>query len=162
MNGPGAIYAGYSDDERPFLSYGLLAAAFNAWMATLVVAARRSGALPERVSATDVLLVGAGTHKLSRLLAKDRVTSFLRAPFTRYEGEGGPGEVEEEARGRGLQRALGELLICPYCVGLWVAGGFTTGLVFAPRETRLVAALFASLAASDTLQLLYKGVEERA
>jgi hypothetical protein len=155
------IFAGYSDERPPLASYATLAAVFNAWMAATLTAAARSGRLPERLAVGDVLLIGAGTHKLSRLLSKDRVTSFLRAPFTRYQGEGGPGEVEEEARGEGMQRALGELAVCPYCIGLWVAGAFTTGLLFAPRPTRVVAGLFAALAASDTLQLLYKGVEER-
>ena len=42
------------------------------------------------------------------------MTSFLRSPFTRYTGEAQPSEVSEEPRGRGLRRAVGELLVCPY------------------------------------------------
>ena len=34
--------------------------------------------------------IAAGTHKLSRTLSKDAVTSPLRAPFTRYKDTGGP------------------------------------------------------------------------
>ena len=63
----------------------------------------------------DLLLVGIATHKLSRLLAKDKVTSFIRAPFTRYQEPSGQGEVEEEPYGHGLHLAVGELLVCPYC-----------------------------------------------
>ena len=49
------------------------------------MAARRSGReLPERVDAADLLLTGLATHKLSRLVAKDRIMSFARAPFTEH------------------------------------------------------------------------------
>lgn len=40
-----------------------------------------------------------------------------------------------------MRRAVGQLLTCPYCIGQWVAGGFTLGLVAAPRPT-LLAAMF--------------------
>jgi Protein of unknown function (DUF1360) len=40
-------------------------------------------------------LFGVATHKLSRLLAKDKVTAPLRAPFAEFEDEGGPAEVDD-------------------------------------------------------------------
>ncbi|MBV9878588.1 MAG: DUF1360 domain-containing protein, partial [Verrucomicrobia bacterium] len=33
----------------------------------------------------DLLLLAIGTHKLSRIVAKDRVTAPIRAPFTRFK-----------------------------------------------------------------------------
>ena len=54
---------------------------------------------PERYSLADVVLLGVATHKYSRVLTKDRVTSGLRAPFVRYRHDAGPSEVEEAARG---------------------------------------------------------------
>jgi hypothetical protein len=113
------------------------------------------------VEAQDVILIGTASHKLSRLIAKDKVTSFLRAPFTEYQGRGGPAEVEERARGEGVRRAIGELLICPYCLGLWSAGAFHAGLIFAPRTTRIVASTLTALTLSDFLQIAYKAAEER-
>jgi hypothetical protein len=101
------------------------------------------------------------THKLSRLLAKDRITAFARAPFTEYEAPGGPAEVEERARGDGLRRTIGELLICPYCLGMWISGGFNLGLVVAPRTTRFAASVLTGLTISDFLQIAYKAAEER-
>ncbi len=44
--------------------------------------------MPERIGPGDILLLGVATHKLGRLLAKDWVTSFLRAPFTTFKGGG--------------------------------------------------------------------------
>ncbi|MFD7922153.1 DUF1360 domain-containing protein [Streptomyces sp. NPDC059740] len=45
------------------------------------------------------MLLAAATHKLSRLVAKDPITSPLRAPFTRYQGTSAPSELAEEVRG---------------------------------------------------------------
>jgi Protein of unknown function (DUF1360) len=127
-----------------------------------VVAARRAGhELPERVDGRDLLLTGVATHKLSRLIAKDKITAFLRAPFTEFEGKGGPAEVEERARGEGLQRTVGELMICPYCLGMWLSGAFHLGLMTAPRSTRFVASILAGLTISDFLQIAYKAAEDK-
>ncbi len=49
--------------------------------------------LPHGYSAADFALVSVATHKLSRLLAKDPVTSPLRMPFTRFEGTSGEAEL---------------------------------------------------------------------
>jgi hypothetical protein len=54
------------------------------------------------------------------VLAKNSVTSPLRAPFTRYQGPAGPSKLAEEARGKGVRHAIGELLVCPFCLTQWV------------------------------------------
>jgi hypothetical protein len=131
-------------------------------MAAALVGARRSGReLPDRIDGRDVLLAGVATHKLSRLIAKDRITAFARAPFTEYEQPGGPAEVEERPRGDGLRRTIGELLVCPYCLGMWISGGFHVGLVMAPRTTRFAASVLTGLTISDFLQIAYKAAEDR-
>jgi hypothetical protein len=99
------------------------------------------------------------THKLSRLIARDRVTSAFRAPFTRFQGDAGPGEVNEAARGHGLRRAIGELLVCPYCLDLWVSAGLVGGLIAAPRSTRWIASVFGAMAAADVLQMAHAKAE---
>jgi hypothetical protein len=149
-------------ERPPLLTYAGLMALFNALFAAALVAARRSGReLPERVGAGDLLTIGVASHKLSRLISKDKVTSPLRAPFTELEEPGGPGELEESARGSGARKAVGELLICPYCIGLWVVAAFALGLLFAPRLTRFLAAIFSALTISDFLQIAYKAAEEK-
>ena len=153
----------YTDAPMPLRDYAGLTALFNLAMVGGLALAERSGRrIPERVSAADLALIGVATHKLSRLITKDRVTSFARAPFTRYEEPAGHGELEEHARGTGMRRAVGQLLTCPYCISQWVAGGFAIGLVAAPRPTRLAAALFAAVAISDGLQLAWNAAETRA
>lgn len=157
-------YSGYAEPGQrpPFGSYATFAAVFNAAMAGAVVAAKRSGRdLPERVSLGELLLIGTASHKLSRMVAKDKITTFVRAPFTEFQATGGPAEVEERARGRGPRKAIGELLVCPYCLGLWASGGFHAGLLFAPRTTRFSASILTALTISDFLQIAYKAAEDK-
>ena len=144
--------------------HAALVFAFNGAVGAFALAHRRSGRpLPQRVAPGDLALLSVATYKLSRLIAKDRVTSFLRAPFTRYKGESDrPGEVDEEPRGRGLQHALGELLVCPYCLAQWVGTGLLATYIREPRLARTVASAFTIVAASDMLQQTWIAVDKRA
>jgi hypothetical protein len=158
---PAAGYAP-SEERRPLAGYAVLAGLFNVLVVAAAIGLRRSGKRPpDRYSISDLLLVGVATHKLSRLLGKDKVTSFLRAPFTEYQGPAGPSELDERPRGTGLRHAIGELVICPYCIGLWVATGLGFGLVAAPRVTRMGAFVLSSLGISDFLQIAYKAAENK-
>lgn len=155
---------GYAPASRrpPLAGYAVIAALFNALFAAALLLARRRGReLPERVGAADLVTIGVASHKLSRLISKDKVTSPLRAPFTEFEESGGPSEFEESARGGGARKAVGELLVCPYCMGLWVVSAFSLGLLFAPRLARFMAAVFSALTISDFLQIAYKAAEEK-
>src|SRR3954463_15052337 len=162
MPSPPEPTEGHSAQHRPLGAYGAIAAAFNGLFAAGLIAARRADRLPDRFGAGDVALLAGATAKLSRLIAKDRVTSVVRAPFTRFEDDTGYGEVEEAARGTGFQRAIGELLICQYCVSQWVAAGMVIGHALAPRETRLVAGTLAVFGLADVLNLAYSAAQDRA
>ena len=148
---------GYAPEGgRPLRGYAAVMGGYGGVVLGLAALARRTGHQPpERVSLRDVALLGVATHKLSRLLAKDAVTSPLRAPFTRYEEPAGEAELNEAPRGTGARHAVGELVSCPFCVGVWIATGLSAGLVFAPRLTRLVATAASAVAAADFLHLGY-------
>lgn len=147
------VTAGYSDEPVPLRSYagfmGLFGLAFTAFLAAR---SKQPEPLPERIPARDILLLGVATHKVTRIVTRDWVTSPLRAPFTTYEGSTGGGEVKERPRGSGLRRATGELLTCPWCFAPWTASGLAYGLVSAPRTTRFLASIFAAVSLSDFLQ----------
>ena len=157
-------FAGYSDEDQPLAGRVTLVAAFGASVAAAALAGRASGRQPpEQVNPRDVVMLGLATHKLSRLVTKAKATSPLRAPFTELQEPSGTGEVDERPRGgSGIRRALGELLVCPFCVAQWISAGLTAGLVLAPRATRLVAASYSAQALADFLQLAYKACEHRA
>src|SRR3954466_16404473 len=108
MPSPPDPTAGHSAQHRPLAAYGAIAAAFNGLFAAGLVAARRADRPPEPTAPGELAPPPGATAKLSRLIAKDRVTSVVRAPFTEYEDDSGYGEVEESARGTGLRRAAGE------------------------------------------------------
>lgn len=153
---------GYSPGQDDAIGgYAALMSVFAGLCALFAAWFRQSNReLPERLDTSDLVLTSIATHKAARLITKDRVTSPVRAPFTRYEGPSGPNEVDELPRGRGLRHAIGELLTCPYCLGMWIAATFTAGLVTAPRPTRLVASVLATLTGSDVLQIAYKKAED--
>lgn len=144
--------------------HATLLAIFSAGVSAVTYAFRRSGrALPEHLPSSDIALMSVATYKVSRLISKDKITGFLRAPFTHYKGESErPSEVEEEPRGKGFQRAVGELLVCPYCLAQWVGTGFVSLYLFSPRLARLTASLFAIVSGSDLLQQAWVAVDKRA
>jgi hypothetical protein len=152
----------YADEPRPLASYLTLIGTFNAIFAGfLLLLKSRRQSLPGQISVFDVVLLGVATHKVSRLLAKDSISSPLRAPFAEYEGPSDlPSEVDEGARGRGMRHAIGELITCPYCTSQWVAAFFTYGLMLWPRLTRLVGAIFAVVTISDLLNRAYETTME--
>jgi hypothetical protein len=143
-------------DERPLDGYLALISLYSTGTLGAGVLLRSLGRrAPDRVSPWDVVQLGAATHKISRIIAKDPVTSPFRAPFTTYEGVSGPSELKEDVRGHGLQHAAGELLTCPMCLAQWVATALSVGLVLAPSTTRLVMATFTAVSGADFLQHLY-------
>jgi hypothetical protein len=143
-------------EGRPLGPYAALMAFYAGGVGAMAsyVRARRS-ALPEHLELRDLAILALATQRLSRTVAKDPVTSPLRAFFTRYEGLSGPAELHEEVRGHGWQKAIGELLTCPFCLAQWTATLGVFGLVTAPRATRIAASALAVVGVSDALQFAY-------
>jgi Protein of unknown function (DUF1360) len=130
------------EDDRPLPEYAALAGAFGAVLAGFLFAA--GSRLPERISLVDTVRIGLASYKLGRLIAKDPVASFVRAPVTEDPDA-------TEPKREGAARALGELVTCPHCIGLWIASGFAYSLVLFPRQTRLVTTIFGGQAVADFL-----------
>ncbi len=148
-------------DEQLLAEYATLLGFYVASVAVLAGMAMEDDRLPRRFSLLDLALLGMATHKLSRIVSKDRITSILRAPFVNYIRSAGAGEVEEEPRGRGIQRGIGQLISCPYCMAPWCATVLSFGFVFAPRLARFLAGILASVAMSDFLHRAYVAAKER-
>lgn len=142
-------------DEQLLAEYAALLGFYVASVAVLTGAALEHDRLPKRFGLLDLALLGIATHKLSRIIAKDRITGILRAPFVNYIRSAGTGEVEEEPRGRGIQRGIGTLISCPYCTTPWCATALAFGLILAPRVTRFFVGILARVAASGFLQRAY-------
>ncbi|HEY6934918.1 MAG TPA: DUF1360 domain-containing protein [Marmoricola sp.] len=116
--------------------------------------------LPDRVAPADIALGGLATFKFARMLAKDAVTTPIRAPFTEFEENAGAGEVMETPKPGHAQHTIGDLLSCPFCLAPWVATAYVAALTLAPRQARAWAATFSVVALSDTLQFGYDRLKE--
>ncbi len=160
----GKALAAYSSAEPPppLGSYAILVGAFTGIFGGLLAVGARRRKLPASLPPGDLALLGAATFVASRVIARDEVTSFVRAPFTHLKRKAGAGELEEEARGEGMQLALGQLLTCPYCLAPWVAASLTAGLVIAPKVTRTVLGVAAVVGVSQTLTQAYSALRKQS
>jgi hypothetical protein len=145
---------------------GLLGAmgVYSAVVAAGAAAVRLSGRrLPDRIPLGDAVLLTVATFRTARTIAKDPVTSPLRAPFTRYEGTSGEAEVAEGIREHGgVKHAIGELVTCPFCLAQWVATALAFSYVAAPRATRMAALTMTAVAGADVLQFVYDAIQNGA
>jgi hypothetical protein len=150
------------DADRPLGSYLGMLAVYTGGVGALAALGRVLGRrAPERIGAGDLGLLAVATHRLARTIAKDPITSPLRAPFTRFDGTSAAGELAEDVRGHGLRHSVGELIACPMCLAQWVATALSAGLVFAPRQTRLVMTTLSAVAGADFLQYLYAYLQQQ-
>lgn len=136
--------------------YAALTGTFLVGAGAAIFGLERTRRLPEHVAVSDLALLGIATYQLSRTLTRDRVMTFLRRPFAEEQGPAGRGEVKSEPLGAGLRRAIGELLICPFCMAQWVAGAALVGLCVAPRTTRLAASVLAVRTVAEAANIAHE------
>ena len=122
--------------------YAALSLAYGALLTGLAASARNRQPLDRG----DLLPMSAATFALSKLVAKEKVETWVRAPFVEETSEG------RRPKGRGLRYAMGELLSCTRCLGAWSALGLVGLNLHAPRAGRTVTAVLATSAANDFLQ----------
>lgn len=127
------------------VDYAVLTSGYAALAGAVLLAAREHGAEP--VAGTEILPLGVATFALSKLIAKEKVESWVREPFVEELPDG-----ERRPRGRRLRYAVGELLTCTRCVGAWSALGLIGLRVTRPREARVVTAVLGASAVNDFLQ----------
>ena len=157
-----AVEEHYGREDEAVHGYVPFLAAYAAAGGLAAAVAWRTGRLPAPLSAFELGVLALATHKVSRIVAKDAVTSPVRAPFTHFEGSAGNAELKEDVVGTGVRKAAGELLTCPFCLAPWVAGSFMVGHAFAPRLTRAVTEVMSAVALSDVLQLGYGALRKAA
>jgi len=130
------------------LDYAVLSAGYGAVLAAVVVAARDRGEDPIR--SVELPGLGLATFALAKLVAKEKVETWVRVPF--LDERVVDGGVERRPKGRRLRYALGELLSCTRCVGSWSALGLVGLRLLRPREARVVVPVLAGAAVNDFLQ----------
>lgn len=127
------------------IDYATLSAGYGALLTALVVSARDRGEDPIRPAELPVL--GLATFSLAKLVAKEKVDTWVREPFLEERPDG-----ERRPKGRRLRYAVGELLSCSRCMGTWSALGLVSLRLLRPRESHVVLPLLATAAVNDWLQ----------
>lgn len=136
------------EDTPPYSSYASIFGTFLGGLTAAALLARALDREPRDLTALDLVALSAATFKASRTISRDKVGSFVREPFV----EGDAYDGHEEPAGHGMQRAIGELVICTRCVGTWIAAGLGSAQIVAPRFGRLLTWTLAAGAANDFLQ----------
>jgi hypothetical protein len=127
------------------IDYAALSAGYGALTGAVLVATRSRGAAPIRPGELPVM--GLATFALAKLVAKEKVDSWVREPFLEEQPDG-----RRRPKGRRMRYAVGELLSCTRCVGAWSALGLVGLRMLRPREAQVVLPTLALAAANDWLQ----------
>jgi hypothetical protein len=139
--------------------YAVLATIFLTGLGSVIVLSRRRhaegvAAIPPR----DLPALALATFALADTVVNEKVSTWLRQPFVEEDGEHHP----LAPKGRGMQRAVGELLTCTRCAGTWgalVLVGLRAASPVAGRATTNVLAL---AGANDLMQSGFRLLVERA
>ena len=147
------------DRKPPYAAYATIMGAFGGGLAAAAALSRALGRDPQCQTALDLAVLSAASFKAARTLARDEVTSFLRAPFVEGEAhEGG----EEPLETGDFHQAIGELITCSRCVGTWAAAGLATVQVLSPRFGRLLTWSLGAAGINDFLQAGFSALAQKA
>jgi hypothetical protein len=144
-----------ADDRPEPVDYAAINAVYAALVAALLYATRERAA-DDPIAVRELVPLSAATFALSKVVAREKVGTWLREPFVDQDGQ------PPEPTGRGLRRAIGELVTCTRCVGAWSALGVVGLRVAAPATGRTLANVLAASAANDFLQAGFRWLCNRA
>ena len=103
--------------------------------ALAALVARRTGRVPDRYAVGDLVLGAIATHKFARIHRQGgggHAVAGAVHPSSRARRA--PAEGRRNApRGGAPAHGVGELLLCPFCLGPWIGGAYVAGLALAPR-----------------------------
>jgi hypothetical protein len=143
------------EPTRP-ADYALLNAVYGALLVGLLAATRGREQASERITGTELLPLGAATFALSKMVAREKIGTWMREPFVEET------HSDRRPRGRRLRRAMGELVTCTRCVGAWSGLGLVGLRVLSPPAGRTVTAVLATSAVSDFLQAAFRALTQEA
>jgi hypothetical protein len=127
------------------VDYAVLSSGYAALAGAVLLAARDHG--DEPLHPAEIVPLGVAAFALSKMIAKEKVDSWVREPFVEELPDGG-----RRPKGTRLRYAVGELLTCTRCVGAWTSLGLVGLRLTRPREARVVAALLGTSAINDWMQ----------
>jgi len=141
-------------DTEP-VDYAAINAVYGTLLAAIVLATRERGAKDDPISGAELIPLSAATFALSKVIAREKIGSWVREPFVDEEHD-------QKPRGGRLRKAVGELVTCTRCVGTWAAAALATTQVVAPRFGRLLTWSLGAAGANDFLQAAFAAVAKTA
>jgi uncharacterized protein DUF1360 len=148
-----------AEQKPPHSTYAALVGVFGLGMSGLAGIASLRGRGPEQLRPLDFAILSAATFRAARTVSHDEVLSFLREPFVQGEAHEGDEKPVEDG---GTRQAIGELLTCSRCIGMWAAAGVVGLHTVAPRSGRLLTWSLAASAANDFLQAGFSALTAKA
>jgi hypothetical protein len=136
---------GHAADAVEPEDYAAINAVYGVLLAAVVFATRER-ARRDPIQGRELLPMGAATFAVSKVIAREKIGTWVREPFVEDASHGG------QPRGRRIQRALGELVTCSRCVGAWSALGVVGLRAASPDAGRLVTSILAVSALNDWAQ----------
>ena len=108
----------------------------------------------ENLKSRELAMLGFASYRLGHLISFDKVTEPLRLPFTETKMDDFGAAMTVEARGEGVQRALGELVSCPICSGTWAAAALVYLVNLFPGPGRVLITMLGAIGMGEVLHSL--------
>jgi hypothetical protein len=138
--------------------YGTLNAAYLTLLAGVVAATSRRRGAETAIPAREIVPLSVATFALAKVVAKEKMGTWVREPFVEEDAERKPGPP----RGRGLRHAVGELLTCTRCIGAWAALALVALRLLSPPAGRIAITVLATSGTNDFLQAAFQVTTRRA
>jgi hypothetical protein len=154
---PAASRTGRPEGGNP---YGVFLATYVfGWCLFVLIMVLFNRPWPAWIDGGDFLILCLATFRLTSVVSEEKVARCLRAPFCKkvtVEDEDGTLREEEVPYEGGLRKTMGELILCPWCTGIWIATALTFFWLLAPGIARVCALAFAVAAGGLLFQILAK------
>jgi len=105
----------------------------------------------------ELALIALATFTLADVLAKEKISTWIREPFVVEGADHKPVRPE----GSGLRYAFGELLTCTRCIGTWSALGLVSLRTASPAAGRATVRVLALAGINDLMQSGFRLLAER-
>lgn len=93
------------------------------------------------LSLLHLVVLGLATYRASNIVSNEVVTKPLRAPFVEETNQAG--KIVEQPKSGGFLGAMGLLIYCPSCTGVWLSAALVYGFALWPGTTFAIALLLA-------------------
>lgn len=137
----------------------LIASYVGLWVVFLVLMWAVGRPWPDHIGMVDLLLLSLAVFRLTEIVSEEKVARALRAPFcdmVTHTSAEGLVEEEEVPAGTGLRRCAGEMLLCPWCAGVWIATFVAFFWLLLPGIATIFLLVFAIAAGGLLFQIFAK------